>query len=86
VELTLVLAALGASILKPDLDASLAEAEPLTQLLAHKGVRVVGLVEQPLELRELLQGEVRPGPALLAVTAAPATTAATSAARGATTT
>lgn len=74
-KLTLVFTTLGPSVLKPDLDARLAKAEPLAELLPHERVRVVRLVEEPLELGELLQGEVRPGPSLLPVAA---TTAAAS--------
>jgi len=41
-----------------DLYASLGEAEPLTQLLPHERVRVVGLVEESLQLGQLVHGEV----------------------------
>lgn len=47
------------------LNARLAEAEPLAQFLPHEGVRIVGLVEQPLQLVQLLQREVGARPALL---------------------
>ena len=79
VQLALVLATLGATVLKPDLDARLAETESLAQLLAHERVRVVGLVEQPLQLGELLQREIRPRAALLPVATAAAATAAAAA-------
>lgn len=39
--------------------------QPLAQLLPHEGVRVVGLVEKPFQLVQLLQGEIRPAPPLL---------------------
>lgn len=68
-KLTLVFSTLCASVLKPDLHARLAESESLAQLLAHESVRVVRLVEEPLELGELLQGEVRSRSPLLAVAA-----------------
>lgn len=40
------------------LHARLREPQALAELLAHEGVGVVGLVEQPLQLVELLQREV----------------------------
>lgn len=43
---------------------SFTQAESLAQFFPHEGVRIVGLVEQPLQLVELLQGEVRPRPPL----------------------
>lgn len=49
----------------PHLDPGLGQAEPLAQLLPHERVRIVRLVEEPLQLVELLQGEVGATPALL---------------------
>ncbi len=40
------------------LHSGLAESEPLAELFPHERVRVVGLVEEPLQLVQLLQGEV----------------------------
>ena len=45
------------------LHSGLAQAQPVAQLLPHESVRVVGLVEQPLQLVQLLQREVGPAPA-----------------------
>lgn len=67
VQLALVFTTLGASILEPDLYPRLAETEPLAQLFPHECVGIVCLVEEPLELGQLLNGEVRPRPPLLAV-------------------
>lgn len=47
------------------LHASFGEPEPLTQLLAHESVRIVRLVEQPLQLVQLLQSKVSPTSPLL---------------------
>lgn len=41
-----------------DLDSGFAESQPLAQFLSHERVRVVRLVEQPLQLVKLLQCEV----------------------------
>lgn len=49
----------------PDLHSGLGQSQPLAQLLSHEGVRVVRLVEEPLQLIELLQGEVSATPPLL---------------------
>lgn len=57
----------GASILEPDLYPRLAETEPLTQLFPHKRVGIVRLIEEPFELGQLLNGEVRPRSPLLTV-------------------
>ena len=43
---------------EPHLHARLGEPEALAELLAHEGVGVVRLVEEPLQLVELLQREV----------------------------
>jgi len=43
---------------RADLYASLGEAEPLTEFLPHERIRVMRLVEQSLQLRQLLHGEV----------------------------
>jgi len=67
VQLALVFTTLGTSILEPDLYPCLAETEPLAQFLPHKRVRIVRLVEKPLELGQLLNGEIRPRSPLLAV-------------------
>lgn len=67
VQLALVFTTLGASILEPDLYPRLAETEPLAQLLPHKCIGIMRLVEEPLELGQLLNGEVRPRSPLLAV-------------------
>lgn len=66
-QLTLVFTTLGASILEPDLYSRLAETEPLAQLLPHKCVGIMRLVEEPLELGQLLNSEVRPRSSLLAI-------------------
>lgn len=47
------------------LDSGLRQAQPLAQLLPHEGVGVVRLVEEPLQLVQLLQGEVCAAPPLL---------------------
>lgn len=47
------------------LHARFGEPEPLTQLLAHERVRIVRLVEQPLQLVQLLQSKVSPTSPLL---------------------
>lgn len=47
------------------LHAGLRQSQPLAQLLAHEGVRVVGLVEEPFQLVELFQSEIRPTSPLL---------------------
>ena len=57
VEGALVLPTLGSSVLEPDLDPGLAQAQLLTQLLAHESIRVVGLVKQTLQCIQLLQTE-----------------------------
>lgn len=51
--------------LMPHLYPGLGQAQPLAQLLSHERVRVVRLVEEPLQLVELLQGEVGAAPPLL---------------------
>ena len=48
----------------PHLHSGLRKAKPLAELFPHEGVRVVRLVEQPLQLVELLQGEVGAAPPL----------------------
>lgn len=58
---------LGTSILEPNLYPRLAETKSLAQLLPHKRVGIVRLVEEPLELGQLLNGKVRPRSPLLAV-------------------
>lgn len=55
----------GAEGGEPHLHPGLGQPQPLAQLLSHEGVRVVRLVEEPLQLVELLQGEVRATPPLL---------------------
>lgn len=55
-----VLPPLGASILKPHLHPSLAEADPERHLLAEEDVRVVRLLEQRLQLLQLLGRKGRP--------------------------
>ncbi len=52
------------------LHSGLAQAESLAELLPHECVRVVGLVEQSLQLAQLLQGEVGAAAAGLVVVAA----------------
>lgn len=42
----------------------LGQPQPLAQLLPHEGVRVVGLVEKPFQLVQLLQGEICSAPPL----------------------
>lgn len=49
----------------PHLHSGLGQSQPLAQLLSHEGVRVMRLVEEPLQLVELLQGEVSATPPLL---------------------
>lgn len=49
----------------PHLHPGLGQAQPLAQLLSHERVRIVRLVEQPLQLVQLLQGEVGATPPLL---------------------
>lgn len=66
---------LGTSILEPDLYPRFTETEPLAQLLSHKRVRIVRLIEEPLELGQLLNGEVRSRSPLLAVAISVASTA-----------
>lgn len=66
-QLALVFTTLGASILEPDLYPRLAETEPLAQLLPHKCIGIMRLVEESLELGQLLDSEVRPRSPLLAV-------------------
>lgn len=73
-QLTLVLAALGATILEPDLYPRLAEAESLTEFLPHERIGIVRLVEESLELGQLLDRKVRSRPPLLAVAVAVAPT------------
>ena len=67
VQLTLVFPTLCTPILKPDLNPRLAQAESLAELFPHERVRVMCLVEQPLQLGQLLQREVRSGSSLLPV-------------------
>lgn len=67
VQLALMLTTLGASILEPDLHSRLAKTESLAQLFPHERIGVMRLVEESLELGQLLDGEVRPGSPLLAV-------------------
>lgn len=67
VQLTLVLATLCTPILKPDLNPRLAQTESLAEFFPHERVGVMGLVEQPLQLGQLLQREVRSGSSLLPV-------------------
>lgn len=62
-----MLATLSTTILEPDLYPRLAETEPLAQLLPHKRVGIVRLVEEPLELGQLLNGEVRSRSPLLTI-------------------
>lgn len=62
-----MLAALGASILEPDLYSCLAETKPLAQLFPHERVGIMRLVEESLELGQLLDGKIRPRSPLLAV-------------------
>lgn len=50
---------LNACVCVTHLNARLAQTEPLAELLAHERVRIVRLVEQPLQLVQLLQREVR---------------------------
>lgn len=49
----------------PYLHSGLRQSQSLAELLPHEGVRVVGLVEEPLQLVELLQREVSPTSPLL---------------------
>ncbi len=65
------------------LHSGLTESKPLAELLPHECVRVVGLVEQALQLAELLQGEVGAAAARLAVAVAVAVAAAAAAAAAA---
>lgn len=48
----------GAGPARSYLHTRLREPQALAELLAHEGVRVVGLVEEPLQLVELLEREV----------------------------
>jgi hypothetical protein len=61
----LLLPPLGPPVLEPHLDARLGQVDPEGQLLAEEHVGVVGLVEGPLQLLQLVVGEGRPVSALL---------------------
>lgn len=73
-QLALVLPALGATILEPDLHPRLAETESLAEFLPHKRIGIVRLVEESLQLGQLLDGEVRPRSPLFAIAIAVAPT------------
>ncbi|KZC06278.1 hypothetical protein WN55_10187, partial [Dufourea novaeangliae] len=59
VQLTLVFPTLRPSVLEPNLNPRLAQPESLAEFLPHERVRIVCLVEQPLQFGQLLQREVR---------------------------
>lgn len=52
-------------MVSPHLHSGLRQSQSLAQLLSHERVRVVRLVEEPLQFIELLQGKVSATPPLL---------------------